>query len=144
MSFTSETHLTVRYAETDMMGIVHHSRYYPWFEVARTEFIKKSGMSYTEMENMGILLPLTETAAKYYYGLKYEDEVVIKCRLTRLTVARCEFCYEVYKLPEMKLMTTGKTGHGFVGKDFTPINLKKLYPNVYKSLSDLLSKEEQL
>ena len=144
MAFTSETHLTVRYAETDMMGIVHHSRYYPWFEVARTEFIKKSGMSYTEMENMGILLPLTETAAKYYHGLKYEDEVVIKCRLTRLAVARCEFRYEVYKLPEMKLMTTGKTGHGFVGKDFTPINLKKLYPNVYKSLSDLLSKEEQL
>lgn len=42
MAFVSETHLTVRYAETDMMGIVHHSRYYPWFEVARTDFIKKS------------------------------------------------------------------------------------------------------
>ena len=75
MAFVSETHLTVRYAETDMMGIVHHSRYYPWFEVARTDFIKKIGMSYTEMEKMGIMLPLTETAAKYYYGLKYEDEV---------------------------------------------------------------------
>ena len=67
MAFVSETHLTVRYAETDMMGIVHHSRYYPWFEVARTDFIKKIGMSYTEMEKMGIMLPLTETAAKYYY-----------------------------------------------------------------------------
>lgn len=43
MAFVSETHLTVRYAETDMMGIVHHSRYYPWFEVARTDFIKKIG-----------------------------------------------------------------------------------------------------
>lgn len=141
MSFISETHLTVRYAETDMMGIVHHSRYYPWFEVARTDFIKKSGMSYTEMENMGILLPLTETAAKYYYGLRYEDEVVIKCYLTKLTVARCEFEYEVYKKPEMKLMTTGKTGHGFVNKEFVPINLKKLYPDVWKSLSDLVYKE---
>ena len=70
MAFVSETHLTVRYAETDMMGIVHHSRYYPWFEVARTDFIKKIGMSYTEMEKMGIMLPLTETAAKYYYGFK--------------------------------------------------------------------------
>ena len=53
MAFVSETHLTVRYAETDMMGIVHHSRYYPWFEVARTDFIKKIGMSYTEMEKNG-------------------------------------------------------------------------------------------
>ncbi|MBQ6558755.1 MAG: thioesterase family protein, partial [Clostridia bacterium] len=68
MSYTSETFLTVRYAETDMMGIVHHSRYYPWFEVARTEFIKKTGLTYTEMEQMGILLPLTETGAKYHLG----------------------------------------------------------------------------
>ena len=51
-------------------------------------------MSYTEMEKMGIMLPLTETAAKYYYGLKYEDEVLVTCKMTRLTVARCEFTYE--------------------------------------------------
>lgn len=138
MAYTSETHLTVRYAETDMMGIVHHSRYYPWFEAARTDFVKKIGITYSEMERMGILLPLTETGAKYHYGLTYEDEVVIKCKLTKLTVARCEFGYEVYKLPEMKLMTTGRTAHGFVGKAFTPINLKKTFPEVWDKLNSLL------
>ena len=138
MAFVSETHLTVRYAETDMMGIVHHSRYYPWFEVARTDFIKKIGMSYTEMEKMGIMLPLTETAAKYYYGLKYEDEVLVTCKMTRLTVARCEFTYEVYKLPDKKLMTVGQTGHGFVNREFVPINLKKLYPEIWNKMHDLL------
>lgn len=142
MSFISKTYLTVRYAETDMMGIVHHSRYYPWFEVARTDFIKSSGVTYTEMENMGVLLPLTETAAKYLYGLKYEDEVLVTCKLTKLTVARCEFSYEVYKLPEMKLMSTGKTGHGFVNREFVPINLKKLYPDLWEKLTSLLYKEE--
>ena len=30
----------VRYAETDQMGIAHHSNYAVWFEVARTDFIK--------------------------------------------------------------------------------------------------------
>ena len=138
MAFVSETHLTVRYAETDMMGIVHHSRYYPWFEVARTDFIKKIGMSYTEMEKMGIMLPLTETAAKYYYGLKYEDEVLVTCKMTKLTVARCEFTYEVYKLPEKKLMTVGKTSHGFVNRELVPINLKKLYPEIWNKMHDLL------
>lgn len=142
MSFVSESYLTVRYAETDMMGIVHHSRYYPWFEVARTDFIKNIGMSYTEMEQMGILLPLTETAAKYHYGLKYEDEVLITCKMTKLTVARCEFKYEVYKLPEMKLMTTGKTGHGFINRDFAPINLKKLYPDIWEKFNKLICKED--
>lgn len=138
MAFSSETKLTVRYAETDMMGIVHHSRYYPWFEVARTDFIKATGMTYTEMERRGILLPLTETAAKYHYGLRYEDEVIVTCTLTKLTVARCEFKYEVYKLPEMKLMTEGKTGHGFINRDFEPINLKKTYPDVWEKLTGLM------
>ena len=77
------------------------------------------------------MLPLTETAAKYYYGLKYEDEVLVTCKMTKLTVARCEFTYEVYKLPEKKLMTVGKTGHGFVNCEFVPINLKKLYPEIW-------------
>lgn len=138
MAFVSETHLTVRYAETDMMGIVHHSRYYPWFEVARTDFIKKIGMSYTEMEKMGIMLPLTETAAKYYYGLKYEDEVLVTCKMTKLTVARCEFTYEVYKLPEKKLMTVGKTVTALLNREFVPVNLKKLYPEIWNKMHDLL------
>ncbi|MCH5210227.1 MAG: acyl-CoA thioesterase [Oscillospiraceae bacterium] len=143
MSYISETYLTVRYAETDMMGIVHHSRYYPWFEQARTDFIKKIGMTYSEMERMGILLPLTETGAKYYYGLKYEDEALIKCKLVKLSVARCEFEYEVYKLPEMKLMTTGKTGHGFIGHDFAPINLRKKYPDIWEKMNSLVCVEEK-
>lgn len=142
MSFVSETHLTVRYAETDMMGIVHHSRYYPWFEVARTEFIKNSGMSYSEMEKNGILLPLTETGAKYHSGLRYEDEVVIRCRLVKLSVARCEFEYEVYKLPEMRLTTTGRTAHGFVNSELAPINLKKQNKELWDKLCGLLYKED--
>ncbi len=138
MQYTSESRLTVRYAETDMMGIVHHSRYYPWFEQARTDFIKKSGYTYSGLEKMGILLPLTETQCRYLYGLKYEDEVVVTCKIDKLTVARIEFSYEVYKLPEMKKMSEGKTKHGFIDRDFKAINLKKTYPEVWKSLCDLV------
>lgn len=138
MPYQSETRLTVRYAETDMMGIVHHSRYYPWFEVARGDFIKKVGISYSEMEKMGILLPLTETGAKYIQGMKYDDEALIICRISELSVARCKFEYEVYRLPEKTLMSTGMTKHGFVDKDFRPINLKKVNPELWEKLSALV------
>ncbi|HIU57230.1 MAG TPA: acyl-CoA thioesterase [Candidatus Ornithomonoglobus merdipullorum] len=137
MAYKSETRLTVRYAETDMMGIVHHSRYYPWFEQARTDFIKRSGLTYSQMEKMGILLPLTETQCRYIYGLTYEDEVLITCEIEKLTVARIEFAYEVYKLPEMKKASEGKTKHGFVDKDMRPLNLKKAFPEVWEKLSGL-------
>lgn len=137
MAYKSETRLTVRYAETDMMGIVHHSRYYPWFEQARTDFIKRSGLTYSQMEKMGILLPLTETQCRYIYGLTYEDEVLITCEIEKLTVARIEFAYGVYKLPEMKKASEGKTKHGFVDKDMRPLNLKKAFPEVWEKLSGL-------
>ena len=137
MAYKSETRLTVRYAETDMMGIVHHSRYYPWFEQARTDFIKRSGLTYSQMEKMGILLPLTETQCRYIYGLTYEDEVLITCEIEKLTVARIEFAYEVYKLPEMKKASEGKTKHGFVDKDMRPLNLKKALREVWENLTGL-------
>ncbi|MEE1350883.1 MAG: thioesterase family protein [Clostridia bacterium] len=138
MSYTSETRLVVRYAETDMMGIVHHSRYYPWFEQARTDFVKKIGYSYSELEKMGFLLPLTETQCKYLYGLKYEDEALIKCRLDKLTVARMEFVYEVYRLPDMTKMSEGRTKHGIVDKELRPINAKKTFPELWDKMAALV------
>lgn len=137
MPYTSQTHITVRYSETDMMGIVHHSRYYPWFEQARTDFIKETGVTYSEMEKMGIMLPLTETNCKYLYGLTYEDEIIVTCTIERLTVARVDFFYEVFKLPEMKKMSEGRTKHGFIDKNFTPVNLKKNYPQLWEKLEKL-------
>lgn len=138
MSYTSETRLTVRYAETDMMGIVHHSRYYPWFEQARTDFVKKIGYTYSELEKMGFMLPLTETQCRYHYGLTYEDEVLITCRIEKLTVARIRFVYEVFKMPEMRKMSEGSTEHGIVDGNMRPINAKKAFPDVWEKLSTLV------
>ena len=139
----TETHLTVRYAETDRMGIVHHSRYYPWFEVARTDFIKEFGGSYSQMEASGILMPLTETHAKYYAGLTYEEEAIVTCRLTEMGVSKCKFEYEVFRKSDNKLMTTGYTKHGFVDQNFKPVNLKKKACEMWAKLDSLLWREEE-
>lgn len=138
MAYISKTELTVRYAETDMMGIVHHSRYYPWFEIARGEFIKKIGLTYSEMEKMGILLPLTETHCKYIQGLTYEDEVIITCSIEKLSVARIAFIYEVIRKKDMKKVSEGKTVHGFVDRDMRPINMKKDYSDLWDKMAELV------
>ncbi len=137
-AFASKTYLTVRYAETDMMGIVHHSRYYPWFEMGRTDFIKQTGISYIYMEKtLGILLPLTETHAKYIRGLKYEDEVMIETRISALGAAKISFAYRVFLLPDMILSAEGSTVHGFVNTDFKPINMKKKFPELWEKFNAL-------
>ena len=135
---TTTTVLEVRYAETDMMGIMHHSRYYPWFEVARTEYIKQVGMTYSEMEKMGVMIPLTETEAKYISGLKYEERAEVSCTLFELSAARCGFKYTVKRLSDGKITTTGITRHGFVDSEFKAINLKKKFPELYSRFEGLL------
>lgn len=137
----SETELTVRYAETDRMGIVHHSRHYPWFEIARTDLIKKMGMTYMQMEHMGIWLPLCESGAKYIRGLQYEDTFVVRAKLSSLSVVRCAFAYEIYKKPDMTLCATGFTAHAFTDPQLRPMNLKKKFPDIWDRLSELLEKE---
>lgn len=136
----TELKLTVRYAETDMMGIVHHSRYFPWFEAARTEFIKQTGISYSQMEKDGVLLPLSEAGSKYIKGILYEDEVTVTARLESLTVARCRFAYEVYRENEngRELCATGFTVHGFTDGAFKPLNLKKKNPVLWDRLNALV------
>ena len=61
----AETKIITRYSETDQMGIVHHSNYAVWFEAGRTDFFKKVGFSYKEIEGRGILLPLYEMNCKF-------------------------------------------------------------------------------
>ena len=58
--------VTVRYAETDMMGIVYHGSYLPWFEVGRTTLLKESGLPYRELEAQGFLLPVIELGSKFH------------------------------------------------------------------------------
>lgn len=126
----SESKIVARYAETDQMGVVHHSVYPIWFEVARTEFIKKAGMTYTQMEQAGVMLPLAELNCRYFYPAKYEDEVTVVVSIIKFTPARIEFLYEVYN-QEKHLLTRGTTLHGWTDLTLRPINLKKHFPDIY-------------
>ncbi len=133
--------ITARYAETDMMGIIHHSVYPVWFEAARTEFIKMSGTSYSELEKKGIMLPLTGLECRYIKPVHYEDVVTIETYLSKMSFAKIHFSYRVMLNGE--LMAEGKTFHGFVSsKDFKPVNIKKIMPELYEELSNAVIKEQ--
>jgi acyl-CoA thioester hydrolase len=135
--YISETKITVRYAETDQMGIVHHSNYLIWFEAGRTDFIKGSNISYTEMEQEGILIPLAESNCKYIAYAKYEDELIIKTWVKELTPVKVEFNYSVIREKDEKEIAKGSTLHVFVGREFKIINLKKSNLQIYEKLKAL-------
>ena len=135
--YISETKIVVRYAETDQMGIVHHSNYLIWFEAGRTDFIKGSKISYTEMEEEGILIPLAESSCKYIVGAKYEDELIIETWVKELTPIKVEFNYSVIREKDQKEIAKGSTVHVFVSKEFKIINLKKANPEMFEKLQSL-------
>jgi len=134
----TETKLTVRYAETDQMGIVHHSNYPVWFEAARTDFIRKVGISYSEIESKGLLLPVIELNCCYKGSARYEDNIVVKTHIDSMTGVRIVFSYEVFIEGNEKPITTGQTTHVWTTKDLKPVNLKKHMPELYELLSQCL------
>ncbi len=118
-----------------MMGIVHHSVYPVWYEAARTDFIKLFGMTYSQMEKSGILLPVVEVTSKYIGSARYEDELDVTAQVKRLTPARIEFYYEVFRKGEEKPLNTGTTTHAWVDSNFRVMNMKKTHPDLFEKLS---------
>jgi acyl-CoA thioester hydrolase len=94
--FTSETQIRVRYAETDQMGVVYHSNYFPYFESARAESIRQLGFTYADMERMGVIMPVVDVHCRYLRPAKYDDLLTIKTTLKELPVHhKIEFHHDV-------------------------------------------------
>jgi acyl-CoA thioester hydrolase len=106
--FTTETQIRVRYAETDQMGVVYHSNYFPYFEVARAEAIREMGITYADMEKAGIIMPVVDVHCRYLRPAKYDDLLTIKTILKELPVHhKIEFHHEVYN-EHGELLAAGK------------------------------------
>lgn len=110
----------VRYAETDAMGIVHHSRYIPWMELGRTEFLRQYGFSYRQCEEEGYLFPLLNIACQYHAPAKYDDLVTVETRLKALRPPYLEFSYKITREPDGLLLVTGETRQICITKDKKP------------------------
>lgn len=117
--------IEVRYKETDQMGIVHHSNYLPWFEIGRTKFIEQLGFTYFEMEENGVLLPLTDAYMSYQKPAKYGQKVYVETTLREYKGVRITFDYTV-KSAEGEVLVTGYTKHGFVDNDLKPVRLRNV------------------
>ena len=109
----AENQIRVRYAETDQMGYVYYGNYSTYFEVARVELFRTYGVSYKEMEEQGVMMPVLEQKIKYIRPAKYDDLLTIKTYLKEKPGVRIRFEYEVYN-EENTLLTKAETTLVFV------------------------------
>lgn len=90
-----ETKIRVRYGETDQMGIVYHGNYAQYLEIGRIEWLRSFGISYKEMEEQGIMLPVISLSLNYKKSARYDDEICVKTKLVKLPTATIEFDFEI-------------------------------------------------
>lgn len=137
--YKSSTKIRVRYAETDQMGVVHHSNYYVYFEAAREDFIAGADIRYKDMEDYGIMMPLVETQCRYIEGAKYDDVLIVETTLEKLSPIKVILQYKVIRENDNKLIARGKTIQAFVDKaTFKIINLKENNLKLYEGLARLV------
>ncbi len=111
-----EIEIRVRYVETDQMGYVHHSQYAVYFELGRTELLRQCGVSYREMEESGAFFVVSKLEIKYKAPARYDDILKLITRTTRLTRARIEHEYKLYRKSDNLLLTEAHSTLACVNK----------------------------
>ncbi len=112
---SGELHIRVRYVECDPMGVAHHASYLAWLEMARTELLRSSGISYADLEREGYLLVIAKLDVRYRESAAYDDELVIRCRVVGGSRVKIDHEYEVLK--QGRVITAARTTLACVGRD---------------------------
>ena len=101
------------------MGYLHHAKYFEYFEMARTELLRKNGCRYRDLENDGIFFVVARAECRFKRPVRYDDVVTVRAAVTRTTRTRIEHCYEI-RLDGMVCCEASST-LACVGRDGRPI-----------------------
>lgn len=118
----SHTEITVRYAETDAQGIVHHANYLIWFEEGRSAYSRQQGFCYSELEKAGYYVVVAEAEVRYRAPAFYEDRLTVETILCRLRRKVLAFRYRILG-PQDRVLVEGRTLHMVLGPDRRPTSL---------------------
>jgi acyl-CoA thioester hydrolase len=99
----------VNYSETDQMGVVYHANYLVWLDMARTEHLRRTGVTYKDMEQQGVFLAVTEARVRYRRGARYDDLLRIRCWIRELASRQVVFGYAVERAGTDELLATAET-----------------------------------
>jgi acyl-CoA thioester hydrolase len=141
--------LRVRYQETDQMGVVYHTNYLNWFEIGRTEWIRAIGITYKELEQRGLLLPLTDAEIKFHLPARYDDQLTIYTKMSEYSNVRVKFSSEIRRHsdsshtdetsglitvpePSGELLVSGITRHVWVNRAWKAVRIDKEAPDLYQ------------
>jgi acyl-CoA thioester hydrolase len=114
---TIDTTFHVRYAETDQMGIVHHSAYVVWMEEGRSTYMRAIGSDYADIERSGFFFAVTEINVRYLAPAHYGERVTVRTRLEDIRSRSLTFAYEVVLTDTGQTLVTGQSKHVCIDRE---------------------------
>jgi acyl-CoA thioester hydrolase len=131
-SSRTSVRVRVRFAETDLMGIVHHASYLAYMEVARVEWLRRRGVTYATWADQGIHLAVAEVSLKYRAPARFDDELDVETSLGEVRAASVRFDYRIVRAADGTLCTEGATRLAYI--DHT-LSLRRLSPEMIEALA---------
>ncbi len=105
------------------MGVVYYANYFVWFEVGRTDLLRRDGWSYKDLERDGFSLPVIAAHGEYRQSARYDDEITIRTVGTLLSPVRVRFDYQVVRGADAAVLAVGYTEHAVLDSNGRPRRL---------------------
>jgi len=126
--------IRVRYADTDQMRVVHHSKYFEYFEMGRSDLIRALGLPYGDMEAKGIFLPVIEADAKFIKPAQYDEILIVETSIREMPVVTMTIDYRVLRENKQECIAEGRTVHGFLNaKTGKPMRAPKEFLQLFNN-----------
>ena len=133
---TSFDHLIkIFYKDIDQMGLVYYSRYFEFFEEARTEFLNSLDIKVKAIEELGYFLPVISATCDYKEGAKLEDEIIVKTIIKSISGIKLKISYKIHRKSDNHLLAMGSTLHVFIDKKGKPSRPPKFFMEKFSFIS---------
>lgn len=104
-----ESHLRVRYAETDAQGVVYYANYLVWFEVGRVSYLRALGYDYRAIESTGAGVVIAEATCRYLAPAHFDDEITVQTWVEEVRRSSFTFAYAVLNRTTGRRLAEGST-----------------------------------
>jgi len=131
--YCQTTNIRVRYSETDQMGYVYYGQFASYFEVGRVEALRELGVSYKELEDSGIMMPVLSYSIKYYKPAFYDSILHVITCIKEMPLSRIKFHYQTYN-ESMELLNEAETELVFVSShNRRPVRVPDILANALET-----------
>ncbi len=130
--------IKVYYKDIDQMGIVYYSRYFEYFEEARTEMLSSIGLDYSNVEENGAMLPVIEAHCEYKKGAMFSQDIIVKTYIRELPKVKIKFEYTICLADSDEILLTGYTVHACTNLEGKPVKMPKYIRKILQDKLDNL------